>query len=408
VVRYTRHNDSITRRGILRTACHTIWNAEAQHTVRRLLREHRPDVMHCTNTFPLLSPSIYYAAAKERVPVVQALRNYRLLCLNSLLLRDGRICESCLGCRVSWPGVAHGCYRDQRLASTVVAAMLAVHRGLGTWTRRVTVFYTPSEFARQKFVEAGFSGERILVKPNFVEPDPGPGAGNGGYALFAGRLSAEKGLDLLLSAWQRLPLPIPLRIVGDGPLAPQVRAAAQRSAYIQYLGPRAHTEVLQLMGDAAFVVFPSVCYETFGRTIVESFARGTPVVAGRLGAMAELVKPNQTGWLFEPGQVDDLADILCRAITACNPGPHLRTAARQAYEAQFTAARNLQLLVGIYDRAVQLASTSGASDVASARVVPAGQRNNMPGVPDDLAKPGEGHEPETRHGFRPEAVGSLR
>jgi len=239
------------------------------------------------------------------------------------------------------------------LASAAVATMLAVHRAVGTWRRRVAVFYTPSHFARRKLMEAGLPGDRILVKQNFVDPDPGRGEGRGGYALFAARLAPEKGLDLLLAAWRRLPLPIPLRIIGEGPLAPSARAESQRSSYVQYCGPLAHEEVLRMMGDAAFVVYPSLCYETFGRTIVESFARGTPVVAARLGAMAELVEPDKNGWLFEPGQVDDLAETLCRAITACSPGQRLRDAARNSFEAKYTAAENLRLLLNIYERAQQ-------------------------------------------------------
>ena len=198
-------------------------------TLRDVLRRERPAVMHCTNTFPLLSPSAYYAARAEGVPVVQSLRNYRLACLNSSLMRNDRICETCLRRSVPWPGVLHACYRDSYLASATVAAMLVVHRARGTWRNQVACFYTPSEFARTKLLEAGLPADRLFVKPNFVHPDPGPGSGNGGYALFAGRLFPGKGLELLLDAWRRLKDPIPLRIVGEGPLAELVQSAAAQS-----------------------------------------------------------------------------------------------------------------------------------------------------------------------------------
>lgn len=356
VLRYTRRNDAITSLSAVAVSLTAVWNHRVYREVRQLLRRERPKVVHCTNTFPLLSPALYYAAAAEGVPVVQALRNYRLTCLNSYLMRSGKVCESCIGRRIPWPGVVHACYRDQRLASAAVATLLGVHHALGSWRKQVAVFYTPSQFARDKLVEAGLPAERLFVKQNFVHPDPGAGPGNGNYALFAGRLSAEKGVQLLLDAWRRLPHPIQLRIVGEGPLADQVRSAADASPWIEYLGPRSHGEVLQLMGEAAFVVVSSTWYETFGRIIIEAYAKGTPVVAARLGAMAELVRPEDTGWLFEPGSVEDLAAKISAAIPRCSTANTLRPAARALFLERYTAQANLPLLREIYDRALRQAA----------------------------------------------------
>jgi len=353
VLRYTRNNNAITSLGAVGTSLKAIWNHAAYREVRTLLRRERPHIMHCTNTFPLLSPAVYYAAAAEHVPVVQSLRNYRLTCLNSYLMRDGKVCESCIGRSLPWPGVRHACYREQRLASTAVATMLGVHRALGTWQKRVDVFYAPSRFARDKLVEAGLPAQRFLVKQNFVHPDPGPGSGRGGYALFAGRLSPEKGVHLLLDAWRKLRNPLPLKIVGEGPLAEEVRWAATESPAIEYLGPRPHREVLQLMGEAAFVVVTSTWYETFGRIIVEAYAKGTPVVVAQLGAMAELVCPEQTGWLFAPGSVKDLAEKISTAVTRCAADTSMRQAARETYLGRYTAQANLPILLDIYQRALR-------------------------------------------------------
>lgn len=165
------------------------------------------------------------------------LHNYRLLCVNALFFREGRVCEDCLGC-LPWRGVVHGCYRDSWTASVVVAGMLAVHRALRTWDL-VDRYIALTDFARRKFLEAGLPPEKVVVKPNFVHPDPGPGEGRGGYALFVGRLSPEKGVGTLLKAWKRLGGKVPLKIVGDGPIAGEVRRAAERLSGVEWLGRKA-------------------------------------------------------------------------------------------------------------------------------------------------------------------------
>lgn len=360
VVRYTVHNDAVDAMSRLQVAARTIWSRESYREVRSLIRRTRPDLMHCTNTFPLLSPSIYYAARAEGVPVVQSLRNYRLLCPGAYFLRDGKVCEDCLGRTIAWPGVKHGCYRDSRAASAVVATMSSVHRLLGTWTRAVDLFFTPSQFARRKFLEAGFPGDKVAVKPNFIDPDPGPGDGEGGYALFVGRLSPEKGIETLLTAWKLLGGALPLKIAGDGPLEEQVRQASAGNESIEYLGALAHHEVLDLMGRARCTIVPSIWYETFGRTIIESFAKGTPVLASRLGCMEELVDEGITGGLFAPGDPADLAAAVMRLLDDRAAADHLRNACRQTYLADYTADSNYRMLLELYERACGRARQSAS------------------------------------------------
>ena len=222
VIRFTVHNDEIARLGRLAVAGRTFWNRQVHADLAALFAREQPALLHCTNTFPLMSPAVYYAAAAAGVPVVQSLHNYRLLCPNALLLRDGRVCEDCLGKVFAWPAIQHGCYRDSRAGSAVVAGMLAAHRGLGTWTRRVDRYIVLTEFARRKFTAGGLPADKLSVKPNFVSPDTGPGSGGGGYAVYVGRLSEEKGIASLLAAWIDRRLEIPLKIVGDGPLAEEV------------------------------------------------------------------------------------------------------------------------------------------------------------------------------------------
>src|SRR5262249_38935024 len=151
---------------------------------------------------------------------VQTLHNFRLLCANALLFRNGMVCEECLGQPIAWPAIVHGCYHGRRDASTVIATMQATHRLFGTWQKAVDVYIALAEFGRRKLVQGGLRADKIVVKPNFVYPDPGPGRGSGGYAVFVGRLSAEKGVDTLIAAWRRLAGILPLIILGDGPMAP--------------------------------------------------------------------------------------------------------------------------------------------------------------------------------------------
>ena len=351
VLRFIRHNDTINRMGRFEVARRTIWNSDTFHELRELIRRERPAVIHCTNVFPLISPAAYYAARAEGVPIVQSLQNYRLFCLNACFLRNDRVCEDCLGKRIPWPGVLHGCYRSSRAASTVAAAMLSVHRAMRTWTRMVDRYFTLTEFSRRKFIEGGLPAWQVAVKPNFIHPDPGPGSGQGGYAVFIGRLSPEKGIQTLLSAWSQLGGRLPLKIIGDGPLAESVKAAANQTAGIDWLGRRQPQQVLALLGEAVCLVMPSIVYETFGRTIMEAYAKGTPVVASRLGAMAELVHDGRTGLLFEPGNVADLALKVQSLLDNPERSIGMRRAARREYEIKYTAETNYEMMMAIYAEA---------------------------------------------------------
>jgi glycosyltransferase involved in cell wall biosynthesis len=345
---YEEKNDRIAELNPAQLALRTVWSQEAYQIVQHKLRQNRCDLIHVQNFFPLISPSVYYAAQSERVPVIQTLRNYRLICPNGLFFRDGRVCEDCLGKIIPYPGVVHACYRQNRGATAATVAMLTVHRALKTWLNQVNLFISLSEFARQKFIEAGFPENKIIVKPNFVHPDPGPGGGHGGYALYVGRLSVEKGLDVLLAAWKQLSTDIPLKIVGDGPLEAEVIEATKQMPHIEWLGRRPMPEVHTLMGDAMFLIFPSKWYETFGRVAVEAFAKGTPVIASKIGAIAELVDHQKTGLCFNPSDANDLADQVELCINHPKLLQDMRWQARAEYEAKYTAEKNYKQLIEIY------------------------------------------------------------
>lgn len=349
---YEETNDRIQEFNAAQLAIRTVWSQETYRNIRAQLKRQPYDIIHVQNFFPLISPAVHYAAKKSGVPVVQTLRNYRLLCPNALFFRDGKVCEDCLGKAIPYPGVLHSCYRENTAASAAVAAMITAHKALRTWTTTVDLFITLTEFSRQKFIEGGLPADKIVVKPNFVYPDPGVGTGKGNYALYVGRLSVEKGIDTLIKAWEQLDIEIPLKIVGDGPLLDQVEQAARRLPQIEPLGRRPLAEVHSLMGEATCLIFPSKWYETFGRVAVESFAKGTPVVASKIGAIAELVDSGKTGVHFEPGNSSDLASKVTQLwCSRAEQTDSMRTAARATFEKKFTPAQNYRFMMDIYETA---------------------------------------------------------
>ena len=352
VVQYSVHNDQVNSISRLALGYRTIWSQPAYRDVRKAIATNRPEVVHVHNTLPLLSPSVYYAASAEGVPVVQTLHNYRLMCPAAVCFRDGHVCTDCVGKPVAVDAIRHACYRSSRSASAAVVTMLSVHRLLGTWKRRPSVYIALTALARRMFIESGLAAEKLVVKPNFVDPDPGIGTGSGGYALFVGRLSAEKGIRTLLHAWRSVGERLPLWIVGEGPLGPDVAAAAAENPGVTWLGKRAPHEVAPLLREATCLVFPSECYETFGRVIVEAFATGTPVVAAGHGAAAELVADGVTGVHFRPGDPADLAAKVLHLHSQPALRSAMRAAARSDFEHRFTADVNYRLLLAIYQRAI--------------------------------------------------------
>ncbi len=349
VLRYTMHNDAVAAMNRVQLAWRTVWNSQSYREIRNLIRRERPDVMHCTNVFPLISPSVYYAAQAEGVPVVQSLHNFRMLCANGILRTEepgGKPCSQggSLGC------LRVGCYRRDRLATLVVLCMLRWHGFLRTWTRKVDHYIALTQSGRSLFVARGLPADKVSVKPNFVGSDPGPGLGKGNYAVFVGRLSWEKGVQTLLQAWQRHKMPVSLQIIGDGPMAAEVQAASGRDN-IQWLGRRPLPEVLAIMADAQCLIFPSIWNETFGRTIIEAFATGTPVIAANMAAAAELVADGRTGYLFEANNPQALSAKILQLTAAGDMQLEMRRAARREFEEKYTSAANYEQLIEIYHRA---------------------------------------------------------
>jgi glycosyltransferase involved in cell wall biosynthesis len=333
-----------------------IWAGDTVQDLSALISHERPHIAHFHNTFILISPAAYRVCQEMSIPVVQTLHNYRLLCPRADFFRNGHICEECLGKTPPWPGVVYGCYRGSRAQTAIVATMLTVHRWLKTWNEQVDAYIALTEFARQKYIQGGLPAGKIVLKPNFVDPDPGMREGLGDYALFVGRLSPREKLLTLLKAWEKL-RGIPLKLIGDRPQEGEIRQFTRGAGLenIEFLGWRPHDQVFGLMKKARFLVFPSEWYETFGLVLVEAFACGVPVVVARLGAMAEIVEDGRTGLFFTSGDADDLATKVEWAFTHPQEMAQMGRWARQEFEANYTAERNCERLLNVYRLAIERA-----------------------------------------------------
>jgi glycosyltransferase involved in cell wall biosynthesis len=358
VLVYQASNDQVKGQNPLVTVANTIWNQRTHRELRELMHREKPDLVHVHNTFQVISPAVYYAATEEGIPVVQTLHNYRLLCPASTFFRDGNVCEDCLGKPVPWPGVLHSCYRGSKPASAAVAIMLATHNYKQTWNQTVSAYIALTGFARNKFIEGGFPAEKIFVKPNYLQTDPGPGDGNGNYALFVGRLTPEKGISTLLEAWRQIGNGLPLQIAGDGPLAADVEKASREMEAVTWLKWLPRAEILQRMKDASVLILPSTWYEGFPMIIAEAFAVGLPVIASNLGSMSTIVDHQRTGLHFEPGRAAALVEAVQWWSAHPAEAAFMRTEARLEYETKYTADENYTQMMNIYDSVLMPAKVS--------------------------------------------------
>ena len=361
VIEWRRHFEQIAETGLLRAVTDTWWSRRTQAELRDWVRTENPDLVHVHNTFPLISPSLFWAADEARLPVVQTLHNFRLICPQAMLLRDGQVCERCVG-RAPLPAVLHGCYRGSRPASAVLAGMLFLHRSMGTWTDKVDRFIALNSFCRDKFVLGGLPAARIAIKPNFVDIGAEPENEQPRQGLvFVGRLSPEKGVDLLAQAVAGLPAGS-LTVVGTGPDSAALTACGAATM----LGQQARSAIGGLVARAHVLVFPSVAYETFGLVIIEAFAVGTPVIASRHGAALELVVDGETGLLFEPGSVGDLAAKIRWALSHPAEMAAMGRRAREVALAHYGPDVNYAQLMTVYIDAAQSRAARTATGAVTA------------------------------------------
>jgi len=357
---YRQSNVGIHEMPAMALACASIWSHRSAAAIDQSCAAFQPDLIHAHNTFPLISPALYWLAARRKIPIVLTLHNFRLLCPQAMFLREGKNCEACLG-KLPWRAVTRKCYRNSLSQSGAVAVVLTAHRAIGTYRNKVTSYIAPSEFSRGKFVAGGFPPERIHIKPNFVDVAETPEWTGRKGGLFVGRLSPEKGLGVLIEAMEGMrgdaAADCPyrrIRVVGSGPMEGQ----AKKQFGDRYLGAKSAAEVLDLLRTSLFLVVPSTCGESFGLVVIEAFSCGVAVIASNHGALGELVEDGVTGLLAIPGDAADLARKIQWACDHPDKMLSMGRAARAEYLKRYCASENYKLLMDIYVNAMSAETSS--------------------------------------------------
>jgi glycosyltransferase involved in cell wall biosynthesis len=343
--------------GDIELAASAVWSRSAAERVASAIRENRPQVVHVHNTFAAASPSVFRAATALGVPVVQTLHNYRVVCPAATLFRDGRPCTDCVGLPVPLPAMVHACVRSSRVQSAVVAATVTIHRALGTYSRHVNRYIALTKFQRRLVLNA-LPQERVVVIPNFLEPDPGGGAEDRSGVLFVGRLSNEKGVATLLAAAELQPGIV--SVAGEGPLIENIESAAARG-HLRLLGSLDPPDVLNAMKRSVAVVIPSIWYEGFPMVVLEAFATGTPVIASGIGSLAEVIDDAITGILVEPGDGTTLARQVRWAVDHPEEMGSMGANARRRYNEQYRGPNHLAELLATYQGAASRRGSTGGA-----------------------------------------------
>ncbi len=356
VAEFTRQSDEIRGQGVwgtIKGAVATPWNPWSAGAIRQEVAHFLPEVVHVHNTFPLISPSIFHALAGTGVARVLTLHNYRLFCPAAIPMRAGQVCTDCLDRRSVLPALQHGCYRNSRLATVPLALNVALHRAAGTWVHQVEAFIALTEFQRQRVVDAGLPPGRVFVKPNFYPGNPAvvPRAERQPYVVFAGRLTAEKGVTTLIRAWQLWGTDAPeLRILGGGDMRAELEAMATGLA-VRFLGQVDGNEAQRQIAQASLLVLPSECFEGFPMVVREAFAFGTPAAVSNLGPLPSIVTNGVSGVVFEAGNPAALLHEVRRVWSTPGLLPTLGIGARASFEANYTEEANLEMLMGVYENA---------------------------------------------------------
>ncbi len=361
---------------LARAGIETVWSFRGYSEIRQAIRDFSPDILHAHNIFPLLSPSIFWAAHRGAVPVVQTLHNFRFTCANAFLLRDGKPCQDCVA-GSSWPALRYRCFGQSLLQTGAVTAMNSFHRSLGTFRDKIHSYIVLNEFTREIMVRSGLPAQRVFVKPNFtrdfsVAPRP-----RLPQLVFVGEISPHKGVNLLLQTWSAMPHDgHRLVLLGDGKERTQLEREYAGDSSIEFRGWQPHEQVLQTVAASRFLVLPSLCYENLPISVLEAFSLATPVIVPNHGAFPHMVAQHREGLLFSPGEASALTAAIREALAAGDASWSAWSRhARDAYLQKYTEAGNYEQLMAIYHNTIEYCM-AGSAGFRRATVAAAASRHS--------------------------------
>jgi len=350
LVEYDNHE--VEQMGAARAGLRAIWSRTARRDLSARLAGGGFDILHVQNYLPMVSPAVLRLGKRYGVATVQALRNYRLICTKAQFFRDGKDCHDCLGKTLPWAGIKHRCYRDSLPATLALTGMIATHRALRTWSRETDAFIAVSEYVRCKYLEGGFDPARVHAKPNVVAA-AGPASTALSHKLvYVGRLSAEKGIDVLIEAWRRAGVEGELVIAGDGPAREALGQQAADLPGVRFLGRVPSQEARALMREARAMVIPSIWAEPFPRTGVEAMSEGTPVIGAASGGIPELFPDGRGGALYPATDADALAAEIRTLFESDEMAIRWRREARTVFDEHFSPEAVTRRTEEIYAAAI--------------------------------------------------------
>jgi glycosyltransferase involved in cell wall biosynthesis len=338
-----------------KTAARIIYSKNNRKSIRKLIRDFNIDIAHMHNIYHRISPAILPELSSQGIPVILTLHDYKLICPIYLLYRNGIICENCKGGKF-YSCILHRCNQNSTVLSIVSAMELYIHNLISIWANNVTGFISPSLFLKNKLVEYGFKHDAIFHIPNFLSLENyNAKFENDGYIVYVGRLSKEKGIGTLIKAYQKIKSKGNLVVIGDGPLKKELNLLrADRMNRIYFSGYLSGKRLRESIRNAIAVIIPSEWYENAPMSVLEAFAYGKPVVGSRIGGIPEMIDEKINGYLFDPGNVDDLKEKL--EFVLCMPNSQIRKlgqAARQKVERQFNAELHYERLMNVYHAALK-------------------------------------------------------
>jgi glycosyltransferase involved in cell wall biosynthesis len=357
IIKYDRRNDEYNDYSLWEKASlfwNTSWSKRSYDDISKLIHEHRPEVAHVHNYFPLLSPAAFWACHDNDVPVVLTLHNYRMQCCNGIFHRNGKHCHECIE-HGAWRGVRYGCVNDSKAQTAAAALMIQTHHRKQTWHKAVTRYIGLTEYGIRPFLEMGISRDKIDIKPHFIDPDPGIGTDRG-YAMYVGRLIENKGIRQLIDVWPKID-DLPLKVIGEGPIGDDLREQAKATnANVEFLGLQPTAEVLNQLHGARMLLVPSLHHEGFPRVVTEGLACGVPIVCSDVEPLPGIVQHGETGMVFEARNLSDLHAKIEQINDNSEQRAKMRIAARADYESHYNAASNYDRLIEIYRHAMAVES----------------------------------------------------